>query len=227
MKIFTHKFVLGFSFVLSLLLFPSCFEIIEEVNLNDDGSGTFNFTVNMSQSKLNINSMLLLDSVNGRPVPKIEDFKENLEHLKTILNNDSSISNVLVKENWEDYIFSISGDFKDIETLNKSINNINTTLSRPNGYTPIIKNNFSYTEKIFTRLYSYNLINEYNTLSEKDKSVFKNAKYTTIYRFKSPVSNYSNPDALKSKSGKAVMLKVNVKDLITNKKTIKNTIHLK
>jgi hypothetical protein len=69
-------------------------------------------------------------------------------------------------------------------------------------------------------------VNDYNSLSDRDKAVFKNAKYTTIYRFNSSVKSYTNQDALKSKSGKAIMLKVNVKDLITNKKTIQNKIEI-
>ena len=212
--------------LLTLLIafsYISCFEIVEEVSLNDDGTGSFNLTINMSQSRMQINSMLLLDSINGRPVPKITDFKEAIIRVKTELKRDSSISNIKIIENWEDYIFSISGDFKNVNALNKAIKNINTIFT-PKGYTPQIYDNFKYENNVFERLYSYNLINEYNALGEKDKNVFKNAKYTTIYRFNSPVKSYSNTDALKSKSGKAIMLKVNVRELVTNKKTIKNTI---
>ena len=90
-----------------------------------------------------------------------------------------------------------------------------------------LHDNFKYKNKVFERLYSYNLINDYNSLSGKDKTVFKNAKYTTVYRFKSSVKSYSNPNALKSKSGKAIMLKVSVRELVTNKATIQNIIELK
>ena len=211
--------------ILFILSFTSCFEIVEEVNLNDDGSGSFIFTVNMSQSKIQVNSMLLLDSVNGQPVPKIEDLKNALRRVEFELKKDSAILNIKISENWEDYIFSISGNFKDVEALNRAIKNINTIFT-PKGYVPELYDNFKFKDNTFERLYSYNLVNEYNTLSQKDKAAFKNAKYTTVYRFNSPVISYSNTNALKSKSGKAIMLKVNVKDLVTNKKTIKNTIIL-
>ncbi len=220
-----HKYFLFVILLLFTFSYTSCFEIVEEVNLNDDGTGSFNLTMNMSQSKIQINSMLLLDSVNGKPVPKIEDFKKAIRRVKYELKKDSTISELVFTENWEDYIFSMSGNFQNINALNKAIKNINTIFT-PKGYKPELYDNFKYENNIFERLYSYNLINEYNALSDKDRSVFKNAKYTTIYRFNSPVKSYSNPNALKSKSGKAIMLKVNVRELVTNKKTIKNTIIL-
>ncbi|MDF1549746.1 MAG: hypothetical protein P1P88_18100 [Bacteroidales bacterium] len=226
MSKFHRPFLWIISFVLVSIV-SSCFEIVEEVELNDNGTGKFSFTINMSQSKIQINSMLLLDSVNGRPMPKKEDFKKAMERVEFELNKDSSISNVTVKQDWEDYIFSISGNFQNVAALNNAIKNINTVFNDPRGYTVEIYDNFKYQNKVFDRLYSYNLVNDYNAMSEKDKAIFKNAKYTTVYRFSSPVKSYSNADALKSKSGKAIMLKVNVKELITNKKTIKNTIELK
>jgi hypothetical protein len=227
MKLFSRRFKLLPFAALILFICPSCFEIIEEVNLNEDGSGFFCFTINMSQSKLNINSMLLLDSVNGRPVPKIEDFKEALTQAEATLKEDGNITNVSSTKNWDDYIFSVSGNFKNVQALNKAINNMGIIINKTRGVPPAVQDNFSYSDKVFARLYNYNLMNDYKKLSEKDKLAFTNAKYTTIYRFKTPIGSCSNPDAIKSKSGKAVMLKINIKDLITNNKTIKNSINLK
>ncbi len=221
-----HK---SFLFIILLVFtfgYSSCFEIVEEINLNDDGTGSFSLTINMSQSKIQVNSMMLLDSVNGRPVPKIENLKKAMRRVEYELKSDSAISKLEITENWEDYIFSISGDFQNIDALNKAIKNINTIFT-PKGYMPELYDNFKYENSSFERMFSYNLLNQYNSLSQKDKTVFKNAKYTTVYRFSSPVKSYSNPDALKSKSGKAIMLKVNVRELVTNKKSIKNTILLR
>ena len=226
MKIFKRKFAIVFTSLLIILLFPACFEIVEEVSLNNDGSGSFCFTINMSQSKLNINAMLLLDSVNGRPVPKMENMKKTIGQVEQTLANDGNITNVKTKQNWEDYIFSISGDFKSIESLNKAINQIYELFNKQAKQPFEAKEHFSYSNKVFKRIYNFNLANNYNSLSEKDKVVLKDARYTSIYRFKTGVGTYSNADALKSKSGTALMLKENIKDLITNHKTIENTVHL-
>ena len=227
MKFFIFKNKQFIILFLVVFLLPSCFEIIEEVNLNDDGSGTFCYTINMSQSKLEINSMFLLDSINGRPMPHKEQLVEAFDKVENALKEEQDLSNIQSKRNWDNYIFSVSGSFVNVVALNKAINKINTMFNRPGMYKTVIQDNYIFEGKVFTRLYNYNLLNEYNSMSGKDKNVFNNAKYTTIYRFSSPIASYSNADALKSKNGKSVMLKVNVKDLITNTKTIKNSINLK
>ena len=221
-----RKCAFHLSVLLVMLLCPACFEIIEEVNLNNDGSGSFNFTINMSQSKLNINAMLLLDSVNGRRVPKIADIKKALDEMQVTLIGNNTITDIKIAENWDDYIFSFSGNFKTIEDLNKAINSINALFSKQTGHKSTPKEHFAYSQKVFKRLNNYNLVSDYNSLPEKDKMVLKDAKFTAIYRFKTPVESCSNVDALKSKTGTALMLKASIKDLITNKKTIENTVHL-
>ncbi|NJO88364.1 MAG: hypothetical protein HC831_04885 [Chloroflexia bacterium] len=77
--------------------------------MNEDGTGHFNFTINMSQSKIQINSLFLLDTVNGRPMPKVEDFEKAVRRVELELKKDSALSNIEVTENWKDYIFLISG----------------------------------------------------------------------------------------------------------------------
>jgi hypothetical protein len=213
--------------IISFFLFSSCFEIIEEINLNNDGSGSFCFTVNLSQSKLQINSMLLLDSVNGKPVPKTDDIAAALDKVESSLKQEPGLSEILVKRNWEEYIFSVSGNFSNIAVLNKAINKVYNTFERPGKQTFQNKENFSFQNKSFDRNYDYDLKTQYQNLPEKDKVIFDNAKYTTIYRFPFMVGTFSNPDAKLSKSGKAIMLKVDIKDLISNIKTIKNSINLK
>jgi hypothetical protein len=216
-----------FCVFIAIVLFPSCFEIVEEINLKSDGSGSFCFTFNLSQSKLQINSMLLLDSVNGRPVPKKEDIATALDKVETALKQENELAQVVIKRNWEEYIFSINGNFTNISALNNAINKIYNIFEKPEKSNNIVKDNFSYSNKVFARLYDYDLANQYQNMAEKDKLIFENAKYTTIYRFPFLVGTFTNQVAKVSKSGKAIMLKVDVKDMITNTKTIKNSINLK
>jgi hypothetical protein len=115
--------------------------------MNEDGTGSFNFTINMSQSKIQINSMFLLDSVNGRPMPKKEDFEKALRRVELELKGDSALSNIEVTENWKDYIFSVSGKFVNIDALNKAIKNINTIFNTPRGYKVELYDNFNTNQR--------------------------------------------------------------------------------
>ena len=56
-----------------LVLFglSSCIEIIDDLSLKSDGSGTFKYSVNLSSSKIKVNSILALDSIDGKKVPSM------------------------------------------------------------------------------------------------------------------------------------------------------------
>ena len=59
-----------------VLLCTSCFELVEELTLNENGSGEYEFTANLSQSKTKLKSIMLMDKVNGYEVPSQEKIKQ-------------------------------------------------------------------------------------------------------------------------------------------------------
>lgn len=59
-----------------LLSFNSCIEIIDDITIKNDGSGTLKYTINLSSSKIKINSILALDSLDGRKIPTIAEIEE-------------------------------------------------------------------------------------------------------------------------------------------------------
>ena len=215
--------------LLSLTLFTSCFEILEELNLNADGSGNMLVTFNLSKSKSKIASLMLLDSVNGYKVPSKQDIssalKEAKDHLKTI----GGISNIKTTTDYDNYIFTISCDFASTDNLDsvfrdlisqhnkKSKTNFNTT-------------NFSYSKSTnaFKRLFSYDdsIKRNFNKLNNEDRKIFEDANYTSIYRFENDVKQVSNTNAKIAPNKKAVFLKVDLMSLILGKKNITNTIQL-
>jgi uncharacterized protein YeeX (DUF496 family) len=63
-------------------------------------------------------------------------------------------------------------------------------------------------------------------MSNADKEIFSGASYTGIFRFQNEVAASSNSESKVAANKKAVMLKQNVLDIITNKKSIENKITL-
>ncbi|MEC3880624.1 hypothetical protein [Parapedobacter sp. 10938] len=59
-------------------LFSSCFQLIKEMTVNSDGSGTFALTANLSQSRSKLASVMLLDSINGHKVPSKPDVRKEI-----------------------------------------------------------------------------------------------------------------------------------------------------
>ena len=89
-------------------LSTSCIEIIDDLLIHDDGSGILKYTLNLSSSKVKVNSYLALDSVQGQRVPKIPEIKEKVAAFKKHLSSQKGITNVIIEENYTDFIFKFS-----------------------------------------------------------------------------------------------------------------------
>ncbi len=211
--------------VLTLFLFTSCFEFVEEITFNEDGTGSAVITVNLSQSKTKLASIMLLDSINGYKVPSKSDIQKNVSKAVEKIKKTSGISNVKKSIDFKEFIVTISCDFKNVE----SINSVLESFSSKAEAQKIKKHkhfSFNKTEKKFVRSHHFNIGREFQKTKSQDREVFENASYTGIYRFSNIIESCSNDQARVSKNKKAVMLRLKAQDIITNKQTIKNSIQL-
>ena len=94
-------------FFLFLILFSSCIEILDDIKFNFDGSGTFKYTVNLSSSQVKLNSILALDSLDGKKVPSLSEIQEKIESFGIKLSEEEGISNVQIDTNYTQFIFKI------------------------------------------------------------------------------------------------------------------------
>jgi hypothetical protein len=214
--------------VTSVLFFSGCFEITEEINMKSNGSGDMLLTINMSQSKTNLQNYMKMEEVQGIRVPKQSEVEEEIRNVKKALDNISGLSNVKINSDFNEFIFTVSGNFDNVKTLNVAINKVAGVLN----HTPfpiIKKDNFDYSAGKFTRYFDYlkNLSfteKEYNELGFTEKFIMESAKYTSIYRFDKPVKKVSNAKAEVAPSKKAVKLESNFAEILTGKKAIENVI---
>ena len=209
-----------------LLLFQSCFEIIEQVTVKNDGSGNFQLVINMSKSKTKLNSIMKMKKVNGHDVPSTADITNKIAAIETAVKTTTGISNVKTSLDFDNYIASISCNFLKVNNLNMAVQAVS---DKENSKKPIIDDMFKYDEnnKVFSQLNKFILKDEYKKMSNADKEIFTTANYTAIFRFENEVLTSANKESKISANKKAVMTKLNVLDLITNKKSIENNINLK
>jgi hypothetical protein len=73
------------AFIIILFSLTSCIELLDDLTINKDGSGKFKFNVNLSSSKVETNSILALDTVDGNHVPKREDIEKEIKEFKSKL----------------------------------------------------------------------------------------------------------------------------------------------
>lgn len=224
------KKIVSFSLLLfSVLLCTSCFDILEEISLKADGSGSVLLTVNMSKSRTKLASIMLLDSVNGYKVPSEDDINESLKDVISHLEKTEGITNIKQTKDFDNYIFSVSCDFKNIASLNGITKDLirkqNTT-----GKTNFNTTNFSYdsNSNVFERHFRYDqsIKKSFYYLKKEDRKVFNDASFVSIYRFENTVKTVSNSSSKISPNKKAVMLKLNAMSLILGEKSIQNKIQL-
>ena len=207
------------------LCLQSCFDIVEDISLKPDGSGNFKLVLNMSRSKTKINSIIKMKKVNGHDVPSKEDIKDKVADIEKTVKKTKGISNVKTVLDLENYIATFTCSFNNVASLNSTVKNIS---DKENNAKPGVEKNYEYdaAAKTFNRLNKFSLKDEYNKLSAADREIFATATYTGIFRFQNEVAAVSNTESKIAGNKKAVMMKQNALDIITNKKSIENKITL-
>jgi hypothetical protein len=215
-------FLLFLCFTLTL---QSCFDIIEQVSLNTDGSGNFKLVLNMSRSKTKINSIMKMKTVNGHDVPTKDEIKQKIAGMEKVIKKTGGISNVKTSDDFDNFIATLTCSFSNVNSLNNAVKNIG---DKEKNTQPGIEKNYEYDAagKTFSRLNKFSLKDEYQKLSAADREIFSSATYTGIFRFQNEVASASNTECKIAANKKAVMLKQNALDIITNKKSIENKITL-
>lgn len=218
----TYTYIILFS---CLLLFQSCFEIVETVFLNTDGSGNFQLVLNLSKSKTKLNSIIKMKTINGHDVPSKEEIKEKIASIEKTAAKTPGISNVKATVDFNNYIATINFNFTQVNRINDVVKNV---YIKEGGKGKVPEKIYDYTpgSKTFKRLNPYSFKDEYKKLSNADKEIFATANYTAIFKFETSVTGASNKDTKIAPSKKATMLKLNALDVATEKKSIENKITL-
>ncbi|NUM31030.1 MAG: hypothetical protein HUU47_01750 [Bacteroidetes bacterium] len=214
-----------FFYIFIIVFCSSCFEIIEDVSFKKNGSGTFKYIVNLSQSKAEINSLIKLDSSSGFKIPKIKELNENINKVEQSVKNTQGISNVKVNKDYTKWIFEIVFDFENCTIIETAINNAINAVSNKNSFN--VKDLFRFAGVSMQR----NML----SLSKQDvknankgvlKKILSNANYTTIYRFETAIESHTNKKAKLSSSKKALMLNCKILNIINGKESLINFIKL-
>lgn len=218
----TYTYIILFS---CLLLFQSCFEIIETVFLKTDGSGNFQLVLNLSRSKTKLNSIVKMKTINGHEVPSKEEIKEKISDIEKTAAKTPGISNVKATVDFNNYIATISCNFTQVNRLNDVVKNV---YAKEGGKGKVPEKIYDYApgSKTFKRLNLFSFKDEYKKMSNADKEIFATANYTAIFKFEASVTGASNRDTKTAPSKKATMLKLNALDVATEKKSIENKITL-
>ena len=211
------------SLLILLLSFTSCVDIFDDLTIHADGSGTYKYTINLSSNKVKVNSILALDSVNGKRVPKLPEIKEKIELYRKKLAEKEGITNVKVEANYDDFVFKFSCDFASVNDLQEAIKEIIKEESKDKNNALLTENWLSWDGKQLVRSVP-DIQAPIQKLSGDDQEALKTGKYHVVTRFDNEVIKVENTQAQISPSKTAVMIKSTPYTVSTNPASLKNTI---
>lgn len=219
MKITHLLFILPF-------FFCGCIEIIDDITVHNDGTGSFKYSINLSSSKIKVNSILALDSLNGKKVPDMGEIVEKIQSFKNTLETQPGISNVKTEFNQVEFILKVSCDFSNVVALQNGIKETLVAISKEKNTEIYNSNWISWDGKTLSRLIPNALAVKAKAYENSDMDLLKNGSYTSISRFDRAIDKTTNVNAKINPSKTATMLRVNTYDLRQNNHLIENTISL-
>jgi hypothetical protein len=211
-------------FFLIPLLFSSCIEIIDDLTLNADGSGTLKFTVNLSSSKIKVNSILALDSLDGQRVPKLSEIEAKIGQFKSLLLQQDGISNVKTEFNAVDLIVKLTVDFKSLNQLQEGIQ---ASLNAMNLNKKVTKEDvqwMSWEAGTLKRTMHEIFQQELKRYENNDISLLKGGSYACISRLPGQILKTSNNNCKINPSKTAAMLRINTFDLKNEPSILEHTL---
>lgn len=217
-----YKSLKYFIFILPLLILSSCVDIIDDLTVNRDGSGVLKLSINLSKSKVKVNSFLALDSLNGHRVPKIGEISSKIDFYADLIREKDGIKNVIVSKNNEEFIYKFTIEFSNLEKLEQSLKEI---LSDENK--SWVNFDFDWVKWENNTLTRNNLqipSDQLRKLKVEDVELLKTGSYVSITRFQDPIIEYSNELSKLSGDLKALMIKTSAFSLAENTQSFKNTI---
>ncbi len=220
-----RNIILIFGIVCSLLC-SSCFDMIEQIHVNTDGSGSIKSTFNFSENATSAGLLMKFKSFHSINIPSKEEIKSNVEKTVLILKRTPGITQVQYRLDLEKLILEISCQFNQVATLNDFTDAVSTQFKVP--ISKFTSYQYDSKNKIYTRNYSYSTeaATYFNKLKEKYSDQLKTASITSITRFNSPILSQSNKLAHISGNQRNVQLKIPFMQLLDNKATLSNTIKL-
>lgn len=203
----------------------SCFEIIEDVKVNEDGSGTIKYIINFSQSSSKIKTLMSAGEIDGKKIPTENELKEDFEKICMTTKKAKGISDVIFTSDFNEYIFTYKADFKNLNNINAAIDSIKS--SRGNDSLGFRYFNYDKKTQTFNRKGDDIIEKLRSKMSSSQQIIFTGATYTCLYRFFDEISSVKPSGIAVSASKKNSFQKLYMSSFVWNGKLIDQEIKIK
>lgn len=175
--------------------FCGCIEIIDDITVHNDGTGSFKYSINLSSSKIKVNSILSLDSLNGKKVPDMTEILEKIQTFKKIFETQAGISNVKTEFNQTEFILKVSCDFTNVIALQNGIKETLVAISKEKNAEIYNSNWITWDGKSLSRMIPNAIAVKAKSYENSDLDLLKNGSYTSISRFDRAIDKTTNVNA--------------------------------
>ena len=203
-----------------------CVEIIDDLSLNADGSGVFRYTINLSSSKVKINSILALDSLNGKKVPTIGEISRKTNKVIDLLKTKEGISEVTYNADYDNFIFKLKCEFSSLEVLQNAIRDVVKSENGNKNIPELEQTWLTFEKDKLVRSIPQIAVKKTQEINLDDRALLKKGSYTSITRFYKEVDRFDNGNCSISKNKKAVMIRTDPFSLTQNPNLLDNSIYL-
>lgn len=189
--------------IATCVLFTSCFEIKEIVHFNKDGSGDFQFIIDMSAMKALIEMAGEAEEGEEEEDPFADAGDSFDEQIEAISKIDGITSAESIADE-DTYMFGLKFSFADVNALNDALNEVFKDEGGDKDRTF-----FKASKKKIERVDAVNMKDEFTKLMseggeeegmEEAMMFFQDVKYVAEYTFDRKVKKVTNKDAAVSKN---------------------------
>jgi hypothetical protein len=202
--------------ILSSFLLNGCIDIVEEITVNPDLSGTVSFTLDLGSLggfAMNMGGKYAQNSM----LDQIKNFPQTTA---AILKGVNGLSNI--KPISKSGLYSVSFDFKDPKQLNQAIYklfDVKKKFFEPNyiriSKRKLVKKNYAPILRLLVKKYEDQL---------KDKSVLKYLSYKSEFHLPAEVRHFSNKKSTLSTDKKTLEFECTLEELLSSGVNIGNKI---
>jgi hypothetical protein len=216
-----------FLFIPLIFIFSSCFELIEDTTFHEDGSGIYKVTLNMSSSQTRLNSVMAMDSIDGKKVPSEEELQLEIDSFVTALNEQNGIQNAKASLSTEEWILKFSCAFDDLSALKNGLNNATSKWQKKDqkigDYFEVNFDSSGYMRKLNTQISDKW---KSKATEDEDYNKLKEGKCVFIQRFPKPISTTSKENVNIAKNRLACMLMLSPHEIIQNPEKLNYSVTL-
>ncbi len=206
----------------------SCFEIREEIDLQEDGSGYITLTLDFAQSKEQLREYWAAGQINGYRLPSEQDIHNLFRIVRNSIELTKGMGEASYTLDFDNFVGSVRAHFPDIHTLNEALTAVSQNLDWL--YVPTFNQaNYDFQGNEFHRCYPLaEPVTDfsYNDLPFMARFMLETTRLVGIYRFSQPIRQVSNPRAEIAPSQKAVRIELLLSELVQGQSTLDNCIIL-